>query len=629
MRAAYAPVPPVPDRRWHLLGPAVGAALVVTAGVLADESRALPAPVVAPPTMLLSSVVEILAIGAIAASLLLTWRRPVHASVLQAVAAVILVTVASIEPWGVAGPAVALLLALGLHTAQKARTQALGTWPRTSTARLDAAERRAVDDSTRTPTSVSVVVRVLGAALIVVGLAWTGVDVARVHAFRTDPATVTTEGTVLDLLEDDLYATLDVDSTHVVVEILTAPPAIGDVLPVRFNSARNRAELLGTPFDPVGALFWTALGITVLVAMRHRSRDMHALAGAARGLGTPLTLNRDGEELLLVSPAGTPVARLDALTLLRDPDRPVEDSDAHVNPEAAAEADALIARLETLSERPAAELDDHELLELFRAETRLEELSEALDPALEQIIDDGARTAVVATVVPSTGDVVLHGEGVLLRSTVLAPHGRTRRTKDSAGVKHPWTPAPASQPEPAARTAGLLIALSRWIGDRDALPMLAVHAAVAGAVWWMLDEPDNGWWAALRIAVVPAYLLHLTWRVQPSIAVRRTHLLTRERLRVTRTPWSEVTGINVHDGTAIVRTLTDGTSDAIVIPADPGLAVVPVAGCRTPGDIAARLRDAWVTGRTVPAGGARTTPSLSLLLGCAWAVLLVATVLVP
>lgn len=624
MHSAYAQVPPVPGRRWHLLGPAIGAALVTTAGVLHETSSALPPPVLAPPVLPVLSVVEILAIAAAFAPLFLAWLRPVAAAVLQAVAAVVLVLVGSIAPWGVAGPVVALALAVGLHTASTARARVLDAWPRTPVPPLDESARRAVDHGTRPSDLARAGIRGLAVVLIGVGLVWTGLDMARVHGFRTDPRTVTTTGTVLELVEDDLYADLDVDGTRFRVEVLTAPPSVGDVLPVRANADRERAELLGTPFDPAGALVWSALGFAVLVSLRHRVHDGHALAVAARGTATPGTLVRTEDDLVLVAPDGRGLGRFDALTMLVDPEEPELPDDVPLDPEAAAETEQLLARLNTLRERPVSELDNSELLEVYRAESRLEELGETHDPRFRAIVAAGSRTDVRLHVVPATGDTIVRAAGVLLRGTLLAP-ARSRATGPGVGG---LPTAPDVPDHGSLHATGPLAAASRWIGDRDALPMLAVHAAAAAAVWWLLDEPGNGWWDALRAAVIPAALLHVTWLVQPVAGLRRSHLLVREPVRVQRIPWHEVTEIASHDETVIVRLLIDGTSDAFVLGAEPGSAFVPLAGSRDAEGAATLLRDAWHAGRGLTMPGWRWVPSTLLLLGCAWGVVLVASALV-
>ena len=633
MRSTYRPVPPVPRRAWHLAGPALGAAVVTAAGVALETTDVLPAPVVAPPVLAASSVVEILAIAAATlAPLLLAWRRPVGATVLQAVAAVVLVVVASIEPWGLAGPAVALAVAVGLRTAQRARAHAFATWPRTASAPLDDAARRAVDHGARPAPFVTVAARVLAVALVALGLVWTGVDAARTHAFRTDPATLTTTGTVLELLDDDLYARLDVDGTPVTVEILTAPPAIGAELPVRVSATLDRAELLGTPFDPAGALFWAALGLAVLVALHHRAADGPALAAAARGAGSPVTLVRDDDGLRVLDPDGHDVGRLDTLTLLLDPDADAPEGSPATS-DARAEAEQIHARLATLSEREADELDDDELLEVYRAGARLDELDDALDPALEAVLAAGARSDATIHVVPTTGEAVLRVGSTLLRSVVgsplrpaAAPGASSASSASSAsGVDGTVPEAPGRG---GAGPTGPLAAAARWAGDLDGLPMLAVHAVLMGLAWWVLDGTDSPWWDAARLAVVPAYVVHVTWLVRPTAAVGRVHLHVRERLRVQRVPWRDVTGITAQDDTVIVRTRTDGTSDAIVLGADPRSALVPLARCRDAAGTAERLRRAWAAGKLLAPTGPRWVPSLPLLLGCAWAALLVASALV-
>lgn len=636
MHSAYAPVPPVPRRRWHLLGPAIGAAFITTAGVIHETSRLLPPPVSAPATLPLLSVVETVAIGGAFGSLLIAWRRPVTATVLQAVAAVVLVAVGSIAPWGVAGPTVAALVAVGLHTAAAARARTLSAWPRVPSLPLDDAARRAVDHGVLTPRVRGLVARGLAVVVILVGVVWTAVDMARVHAFRTDPGTVTTTGRVLELLDDDLYATLDVDGTQVKVEILTAPPTVGDELPVRANLALDRAELLGTPFDPAGALVWSTLGVALLVALRHHAKDAHALATAARAAGTSLTLVSADDVLTLVDPSGCAVGRFDSVWVLDDPSAASTSGDAPLNPEAAAETEQILARLETLRERAADELDDDEILEVHRAESRLVELSAALDPRLEALLVDGARTDVVVHVVPATGDTIVRAPNVVLRSVVLSPPrhpvagdgGRDPVSGRGAGADASAVDPTGGMPGAAGRLTGALAVLSRWLGDRDGLPMLALHAVVAPLAWWLLDEPGNGWWESLRAAIVPAYLLHLTWLVQPVASVRRAHLVVRERVLVQRLPWRAVTEITALDDTVIVRTLHDGTSDALVLGADPRSVLVPLAGCRDAESTAARLRAAWVAGRELTPPAWRWWPSLPMLLACAWAGLLIASAVV-
>lgn len=636
MHSAYAPVPPVPRRRWHLLGPTIGAAFITTAGILQEASQSLPPPVSAPVTLPLLSVVEIVAIGGVFTSLVIAWRRPVTATILQAVAAVVLVAVGSIAPWGVAGPTVAALVAVGLHTAAAARARSLSAWPRVPSLPLDDAARRAVDHGVFTPRVRGLVARGLAVVVILVGVVWTAVDMARVHAFRTDPGTVTTTGRVLELLDDDLYATLDVDGTQVKVEILTAPPTVGDELPVRANLALDRAELLGTPFDPAGALVWSTLGVALLVALRHHAKDAHALATAARTAGTSLTLVSADDVLTLVGPSGCTVGRFDSVWVLDDPSAASTSDDAPLNPEAAAETEQILARLEMLRERAADELDDDEILEVHRAESRLDELSEALDPRLEALLVDGARTDVVVHVVPMTGDTIVRAPGVLLRGVVLSPPRRPIAGDGDrflgggrgAGADESASAPTGSGTGATGRLTGSLAVLSRWVGDRDGLPMLALHAVVAVLMWWLLDDPGNGWWESLRAAIIPAYLLHLTWLVQPVARVRRNHLVVRERVLVQRLPWCEVTEITAQDATVIVRTTSNGTSDALVLGADPRSALVPLAGCRDAEDTAARLRDAWVAGRELTPTPWRWRPSLAVLLACAWAGLLIASVVV-
>ncbi|MBD9698725.1 hypothetical protein IGS67_04330 [Flavimobilis sp. GY10621] len=626
MRSAYAQIPPVPRLLWHLLGPAIGTAVITAAGIALESSDGLPAPVVSPPVLELTSVIEILAIVAATVwPLILAWQRPVGAAVLQAVAAVVLVLVSSIASGGLAGPAVALALAVGFRTAHRARAQALATWPRTPQPSLDDAARRAIDHGTKPARRPAIFARVLGAGFIILGLVWTGVDMARVHAFRSDPATVTTTGTVLELFDDDLYATLDVDGTPLTVEILGAPPGIGAELPVRANIARDRAELLGTPFDPAGALFWCGIGAALLVALRLRARDGHALATAARGPGAACTLVHNDDATWVEAPDGRVIAEVENLTLLTDPATP-DDIDLESDPVIAAmiaEAEDLQARHESLSER-ARELSNDELTELWKAEARLGEiendLANALDPRLAALVADGARTAVVLHSVPVMSEVVLRAPDALLLGTLRAPS----RSLTAASVVNGRDDHSGDR---NGRSLGPLATAARWFADHDALPMLAVHAAAAVLMWWLLDEPGNGWWETLRPAVFPLLLVHVTWLVQPAAGVRRTHLVFRELLRVQPVPWREITEITAHDGTVIVRTRSGGEDDAFVLGADPSLPIPSIAGCRTAEETAARLQAAWAAGRVLAPPAPRWLPSMPLLLACAWVALLGASVL--
>lgn len=643
MHSAYAPVPPVPGRPWHLLGPAIGATVITIAGLALETSTVLPAPVVDPPTVRYLSVVEILAIGAAFTALVLAWRRPVAAVVLQSVGAVVLVLVGSIAVWGLAGPAVALALAVGLHTARTARAQVLAAWPVGPSGPLDDAARRKVDHATRPGRRTTVALHVLAVGLVVLGLVWTGLDVARTHAFRSDPMTVTTTGTVVELDDDEIYATLDVDGARLVVEILTAPPAVGAELPVRANLAQGRAELLGTPFDPVGALVWSTFGVALLAALRHRARDVAALAAAAHGDASELMVLLTADVVTLVAPDGTVVAELDSPTLLDDPavpasERTVVEHTAGTS-ETVAELERLTARAETLQAR-IDELDDDEIVELWTTDRRLAELEAdlegAVDPGIAAVLVEGALTTASAYVVPATGEAVLRTGDTLFRGTL---HARRRRTPDGHSidgvvrtlvdlVRPRRAVARADARDRARATPTLLDRVTRWLGDRDGRPMLVLHVALAALLWWLLADPTTSLWDTVRAVVFPFLLVQATWIVQPVVAVTRAHLLARGPLLVHRIPWSEITAISARDGAVVVRTLADGDSDAIVVPADPATAGVALARCRTAQDTAARLVTAWSAGRLHVASGARVVPSAPLLLACAWIAFGVASVLV-